>query len=187
MAQHALRTDLSHPPRPEPVPAYTWEATVQDVPGSLRWPRGTVRAPDHQAASLGHEPELLHLCETFIRTHPGGAEIELTLLFADVRGSTGLAERMGAMPFTKLLNRFYHSANRVVIDSDGLVDKLVGDEVIGLYLRSSERNILARSSSLPAIYWSPPGTRTQVALGFPWVRASTRAWHTSAPSAPRRP
>jgi len=79
-------------------------------------------------------PNYCNLCETFIRTHPGGAEVELTLLFADVRGSTGLAERMTAMEFTKLLNRFYHSANRVLIDSDGLVDKLVGDEVIGLYL-----------------------------------------------------
>jgi adenylate cyclase len=79
-------------------------------------------------------PNYCNLCETFIRTHPGGAEIELSLVFADVRGSTGLAEHMGAMEFTKLLNRFYHAANRVLIDSDGLVDKLVGDEVIGLYL-----------------------------------------------------
>ena len=79
-------------------------------------------------------PNYCNKCETFLRTHPGGAEIELTLLFADIRGSTGLAERMTPSEFRELLNRFYDSANRILIDSDGLVDKLVGDEVIGLYL-----------------------------------------------------
>lgn len=79
-------------------------------------------------------PNYCNQCETFIRTHPGGAEIELTMLFADIRGSTALAERMTPSEFSRVLNRFYDTANRVLIDSDALVDKLVGDEVIGLYL-----------------------------------------------------
>jgi adenylate cyclase len=79
-------------------------------------------------------PNYCNKCETFVRKHPGGAEIELTLLFADIRGSTRLAEQMTAGEFRQLLNRFYEAANRVLIDSDALVDKLVGDEVIGLYL-----------------------------------------------------
>jgi adenylate cyclase len=79
-------------------------------------------------------PNYCDMCETFARTHPGGAEIELTLLFADVRGSTTLAEQMRASEFGRLMNRFYGAANRVLIDSDALIDKLVGDEVIGLYL-----------------------------------------------------
>jgi adenylate cyclase len=81
-------------------------------------------------------PNFCNQCETFVRKHPGGAEIELTLLFADIRGSTGLAERMPAQEFRRLLNRFYEAANRVLIDSDAFVDKLVGDEVIGMYLPS---------------------------------------------------
>jgi hypothetical protein len=36
--------------------------------------------------------------------------------------------------FSRLMNRFFDCANRVVIDSDGLVDKLVGDEVVALYV-----------------------------------------------------
>src|SRR5215210_5681232 len=79
-------------------------------------------------------PNYCNKCETFVRTHPGGAEIELTLLFADIRGSTSLAEGMSPAAFRELLNRFYEAANRILIDSDALVDKLVGDEVIGLYL-----------------------------------------------------
>ncbi|MDP3794999.1 MAG: adenylate/guanylate cyclase domain-containing protein [bacterium] len=64
----------------------------------------------------------------------GGAEIELSLLFADVRGSTALAERLGPAAFRNLLNRFYTTTADVIVGTDGLVDKFVGDEVIGLYL-----------------------------------------------------
>jgi adenylate cyclase len=94
-------------------------------------------------------PNYCNQCETFVRTHPGGAEIELTMLFADVRGSTTLAETMAPAAFSRLMNRFYASANRVLIDSDALIDKLVGDEVIGLYLPVLEPEH-ARSAILAA-------------------------------------
>ena len=37
------------------------------------------------------------------------------MLFADVRGSTALAERMRPTEFSRLMNRFFERANRVVI------------------------------------------------------------------------
>jgi adenylate cyclase len=69
-----------------------------------------------------------------VETHPGGAEIELSLLFADVRGSTSLAEQMSPAEFSTVLKRFHTAASTIVIDTDGLVDRLVGDEIVGLYL-----------------------------------------------------
>jgi adenylate cyclase len=66
-------------------------------------------------------PNYCDVCETFVRTHPGGAEVEISMLFADVRGSTTLAEQMRPIEFSRLMNRFYDRANRVVIDSDGVV------------------------------------------------------------------
>jgi adenylate cyclase len=79
-------------------------------------------------------PNYCNLCEEFVRTHPGGAEVELSLLFADVRGSTTLAEGMSAHEFTNLMNGFFGPANKVLIEHDAIVDKLVGDQVIGLFL-----------------------------------------------------
>lgn len=38
------------------------------------------------------------------------------------------------MEFTRLMNRFYDVTTRVLMKSDAWIDKLVGDEVIGLYL-----------------------------------------------------
>ena len=56
------------------------------------------------------------------------------MLFADVRGSTPLAESMNPMAYSKLISRFFGVANRVFIRSDALLNRLVGDQVIGLYV-----------------------------------------------------
>jgi adenylate cyclase len=70
----------------------------------------------------------------FCHTHPGGAEVELSMLFVDVRGSSQLARQLGATAFGKLMNRFYKAASEVLVETDAYVDKFVGDEVIGLYI-----------------------------------------------------
>ena len=79
-----------------------------------------------------YNPRFCAKCNVFER--PGGAEIPLTMFFADVRGSTALAEQMSAGDFSRLMGRFYKVASDVLINSDALVDRLIGDEVIGLYI-----------------------------------------------------
>jgi adenylate cyclase len=64
----------------------------------------------------------------------GGAEVEISMLFADIRGSTSLAESMSASSFAALLDRFYVSATDVLVREDAMVDKFVGDEVMALFL-----------------------------------------------------
>lgn len=71
---------------------------------------------------------------SFAQRCPGGAELEISMLFVDVRGSTRLAEEMSPTEFGRLMNRFYKTATDVLIDTDSVIDKLVGDEVIGFYL-----------------------------------------------------
>lgn len=79
-----------------------------------------------------YNPRYCQPCDQF--DHPGGAEVVLTMLFADVRGSTKLAESMSALEFSQLMNRFYSVATDVLVKSDAMVDKLIGDEVVGLYI-----------------------------------------------------
>lgn len=79
-------------------------------------------------------PFLCNACEDFARTHPGGVEIELSLLFADVRGSTNMAEAMSTIEYHKLINRFYSTATQVMANSDALIDKIIGDQVAGMYV-----------------------------------------------------
>lgn len=79
-------------------------------------------------------PNYCNICEDFVETHPGGAEIELSLLFADVRGSTSLAEQMSPAEFSKLLKRFHTAASTIVIDTDGLVEAMGHRDVRGPWL-----------------------------------------------------
>src|SRR5579859_6360051 len=46
---------------------------------------------------------------------PGGAEVDIAILFADVRGSTALAEHLTPSAYAQLMNRFYNVATEVLI------------------------------------------------------------------------
>jgi adenylate cyclase len=78
-------------------------------------------------------PTMSASCFTFLSRNHGGAEIDCTLLFADIRGSTAIAERTTATDFRALIDRFYAVATKVVFDHDGAVDKFVGDELIAMF------------------------------------------------------
>jgi adenylate cyclase len=74
------------------------------------------------------------LCNTCFEKAPmGGVEMEIGVLFADVRGFTAMSERMAPQQMADLMNRFYAAATHVLSRS-AIIDKLVGDEVMALYL-----------------------------------------------------
>jgi adenylate cyclase len=99
---------------------------------------------DHPASPLIHfifkkkpstfNPRFCNVCEDFALKFQGGAEVELSMVFADIRGSTSLAEGMNATEFRNLIDRFYQVATRIFIQTDAMIDKLVGDEVTAFYL-----------------------------------------------------
>src|SRR6266542_909669 len=63
-----------------------------------------------------------------------GGEVELSMLFADVRGSSKLARQMSTLDFTRLMNHFYKVSSEVLIERDAIIEKFVGDEVVGLFV-----------------------------------------------------
>jgi adenylate cyclase len=80
-------------------------------------------------------PQLCKACiGALTKQGPGGAEVELTLLFADIRGSTTIGERLRPAEFSALLHVFYRLAAAAISDNEGIVDKFVGDEAIGLFI-----------------------------------------------------
>jgi adenylate cyclase len=88
---------------------------------------------------VGGNPSRLNrrLCTACMKSahkHPGGAEVEISAMFADIRGSTTLAEQLPPGEFGQLLTRFYGTAARVVDRWDGIVDKFVGDEAVALFI-----------------------------------------------------
>jgi adenylate cyclase len=91
-----------------------------------------IRGPITQRSSKN--PRYCSGCHFFTTQFPGGAEIELTMLFVDVRGSTTLAEKMNNTEFSRLMNRFYEATINVLVQADAFIDKLVGDEVTALFI-----------------------------------------------------
>jgi adenylate cyclase len=107
-------------------------------------------------------------CFRYLYQHREGAEVECTLFFADVRGSTALAETLSAAGFRSLLDRFYAAATDVLIRHEAVVDKFVGDEVVGIFIpslsgeRHARRAIdaglaLLRATGHPDGPWVPIG------------------------------
>jgi adenylate cyclase len=79
-------------------------------------------------------PQLCNVCERFAEENPGGAELVVSLLFADIRGSTPLAATMKASEYSQLIDRFYRVTTNVIYEHGGMVEKLVGDEVAAFFV-----------------------------------------------------
>jgi adenylate cyclase len=79
-------------------------------------------------------PELCAWCESSIRKNEGGAEVKITMLFADMRGSTSMAESSGINEFKDIIQRFYKVATDIILQNGGMVNRLMGDQVIGLFV-----------------------------------------------------
>jgi adenylate cyclase len=123
-------------------------------------------------ARWAKNPKYCTGCFSMLSSNHGGAEIECSLLFADVRGSTTLAESTSPREFNRLMGRFYDTATEVLVDHDGIVDKFVGDEVIGIFVpamassQHAARAIDAARALLTATgFGTPSGPWVPIGIG----------------------
>jgi adenylate cyclase len=121
-------------------------------------------------------PNWCNTCFKFMERHHGGAEIECTLLFADVRGSTSLAEGISPGEFRTLIERYYDTAAGTVFENNGIVDKFVGDELVAMFfpLLSGDHHAkcgLAAARSLLGATEGWIGVGAGVHTGNAWVGA----------------
>jgi adenylate cyclase len=97
------------------------------------------------AGPMGYRPSRKNpnLCAVCVEAAPpGGTTIEIGVLFADLRGFTSESELQTPQEVSAKLRRFYAHAEKVLFP-EALIDKLIGDEVMALYvppfiLRTSE-------------------------------------------------
>src|SRR5687768_5496991 len=85
---------------------------------------------------LGYRPSRKNpnLCDVCVElAPPGGMTTDAGVLFADLRGFTAMTDRSTPREVSALLRRFYAVAEDVLLPK-ALIDKLIGDEVMALYL-----------------------------------------------------
>jgi adenylate cyclase len=83
---------------------------------------------------MKNNPLLCKACFGSLSKHPGGAEVEISVVFADVRGSTGLAERTSAGEYHDLIQAYYRLAAAAIDSNDGVIDKFLGDGIMALFI-----------------------------------------------------
>jgi len=122
----------SHLPR-------TFAAVMRRLPSEPRCrlchaPYGGVGGRIMRRLGFGPSRKNPGLCNTCFEKAPmGGVDMEVGILFADVRGFTSMAEGMAPGEVAELLNRFYATASQI-LGRSAIIDKLVGDEIMALYI-----------------------------------------------------
>jgi adenylate cyclase len=83
----------------------------------------------------GMNPNICTICELMLETvmRRRSVELELTILFADLRGYTALAQEIPADAMRDILDFFYDHCAAAVWEEDGLLNKNLGDGVLAIF------------------------------------------------------
>lgn len=95
---------------------------------------GKARRELRQAFSGYLSPAVVeHVIENQSEVTLGGAEIEATVLFTDLKDFTSISERKTAPELIEMLNEYFTLTSAKILDRGGLVDKYIGDSIMAVF------------------------------------------------------
>jgi adenylate cyclase len=91
-----------------------------------------------------------------VAAHPdevrlGGVSKEVSVMFADIRGFTGLSEKMAPEKVVEILNGYFTRVTDVIFGHEGTLDKYLGDGVMAVFGAPISRDNDARNAVKAAI------------------------------------
>jgi len=108
----------------------------------------------------------------------GGEEREISVIFADVRGFTGFSEQLEPEELMAIINRYLEVASDAIHLYEGIIDKYMGDAVVGLYNtqlnpQEDDHALRAIRAAMSMVYdvkalhdLMPPGARLWYGIGI---------------------
>ena len=94
---------------------------------SIRGPLGWLNRSFWGVAPLSKHPDLCNVCKI------GERLLEVTVLFADARGFTHFAEGRPPDEVARVMNTMFEGCINTLLEHDAIVDKLMGDAVMGVF------------------------------------------------------
>lgn len=80
----------------------------------------------------------------------GGDEVEVTVLFADIRNFTGLSERHTPAEIVTMLNQYFTEMVQAITNHGGTVNKFIGDAIMAVFGAPRKMENHAESAVLAA-------------------------------------
>lgn len=84
-------------------------------------------------ARSSRNPHYCAACDGFLETFPGGAEVDMSLLFVDIRNSTAYAQGHEAAEVQRRVTAFLNTATEIITDHDGFIMAFYGDCVVAVW------------------------------------------------------
>jgi adenylate cyclase len=118
---------------------------------------------------FARNPRYCDFCVSRLMAARGGAEIEISMLFADVRGSTPLAEQLGPKKTHEIIDRFYRVGVDILCQQGAMVDRFMGDQIVGyfapLYAPEHAHSAIATGLDLLQATGNIPGQEPWIPIG----------------------
>ena len=63
----------------------------------------------------------------------GGQDLEVTVMFCDIRGFTTISERLEPQEIVSMLNRYFTRLEKPIVENGGIINKYIGDAIMAVF------------------------------------------------------
>ena len=84
-------------------------------------------------AQNSRNPNYCNACDKFLEAFPGGAEVEMSILYVDIRHSTQYTQNNSAADVSHRTNAFLNESTRIITDNDGFIMAFYGDCIVAVW------------------------------------------------------
>ena len=106
-------------------------------------------------ARNSRNPNFCNACDGFLEAFPGGAEIDMSMLYVDVRQSTEYAVQHTAADVSERINQFLNLAIDIITANDGFIQAFYGDCIVAAWppgFCGSDHAIKSQNAALALVH-----------------------------------